>query len=434
MASFTIPEDILGIPLFVPTIYNFFEIESPSLPNGDGCLVVRGDLNNGYKAFIPAPTLSPHDIFNTSDVISGRQWSMSCWLKLENLPSDANNSVMLGCSTQYATNLFVDNENKAVPFLLGVSATDGFRVFRDVLNNVASPVQFKVNNFGGSWQTFQNYWFLFVIDQVTAMGASCTMAVYMDTYPNAISSDGECGATAAAGVYTSPRYFHIGAYNTASVGRPGLWRIAKLAFHDHVLSHAERIAMWQAMWGTEHSYLDDFNRATLGNNWMQASGAGVLPFVIDSNEIAAINQNTRLMTWVRCLGSPNMYSQIDVTNNLGYWAYATVRNGAYQTPITNGCYMGGWSTISARWEINNGNTNLATVSSPTPTPPYTIRLESQTNGSGNVDLRLYHNGTLRLSVTDSAVGKRLLDCNAGVYLRGNTGTEARADNFRCGTL
>lgn len=430
MTTFTIPEDILGIPLFVPTIYDFFDIENPGMPNGDACLVVRGDLNDGYKAFIPAPVFAePHNFFHTSDLLTGRQWSMSCWLKLENLAVSSTEGLMLGCSTQYSTsNAWADNKNTTFPFALVVSGTNGFRVFREPLNNVASPNHFKVNNFVGSWQAFQKYWFLFVITQQTTGSFVQTVNAYMDTYPGAIAGDAEASGTAPSGSYQSPRYLHIGAYHAGGVGRGDLWRIGKWAFHDHVLTHAERIAIWQAMYGVSHSHTDDFSGVTLGSNWH-----GVTPFNFVSNQIQAPSGfATRSMSWVRCLGSPNHYSQIRAVQ-AGQRVCAAVRMGSY-IPGTTDCYSAGWDAINVRWEIYRDTTLLTSIGTPTPSYPHTVRLEAETNGSDNVDLRLYHNGTLVLSVTDTDSSRRLLQSNAGVWLRGGNTAVSIADTFACGTL
>lgn len=434
--SCTLPEDIIGIPLYIPNQFGYFDVETGALPNGDAALAVRGDLSTSHKAFMIAPHLSPVDIFYTADAQptgTGRTWAMSCWLKLANLGGSGSGDVMLGCTAEQSGSFYADTRNQTAPLLLGSAGTNGYQVFREPLNNIASPPQTMSNWFSGSWQGFQDYWFLFVINQLTSGGFAQVTAL-MDTYASADAGDTVAGGTSAAlSFITNPRpYLHLGAYNNGGVGRAGLWRIGKWAFHDHALTQAERLAMWQAMYGAgPFVYADDFNRATLLTNWKAINGASVSPsFDILSNQARAVPSSFKAMAWVRDLGSPKHYAQVSVASHgSGGLVAPAVRTIPYQASF--GGYWGGWQ--SGSWFINrNGTGSIATSAASSPTLPAVVRLEVETNGSGNVDLRLYSDGVLKLSFTDSSGSKILTGSNAALFMQGS-GADALADNFECGT-
>lgn len=78
MSSYTLSEEIVGVPLFVPTDYDYFSIETAGLPNGDDCLKVLGATNRNGKAFQPAQVVSPN-LFKTRTAAG---WAMVFWLKV----------------------------------------------------------------------------------------------------------------------------------------------------------------------------------------------------------------------------------------------------------------------------------------------------------------------------------------------------------------
>jgi hypothetical protein len=441
MSSFTMPETIVGVPLWVPAQYNYFQVEEDSMPNGDPALIVNGAVSDTYKAFMAAPTLSPHDIFNLSDTritSPARAWSMSVWLKLDDTAADNEGRWMLGCSTR-GTSAFpiqsADNANGILSF--GPVGTAGFHVYRTALNNVASPVGSKLLYLRSTnaWRMYRDRWhlFTFTVEQIGTAGAFNTQAaIYLDNHPSAILTDSASGS-AASGSFGSPRYLHIGGYGTSQVGRNEQWRMAKWAFHDHVLTAAERDAMWLEMYDPELplSFSDDFNRASLGPNWVGISGSGT---TLTSNELQCTGTGSLCHT--PNIGSPNMWAELDVMN--------TPTSGTTCMPLLRvgqnaaaSYYALGYHRGNNRWEISRTSTNIANSSSNLPTPPFRVRVEAETNGSNNVDLRVYEvvAGTpvLRLSFTDSSGSKLLDGRNAGVLMQVVSGTY-RADNFACGGL
>jgi hypothetical protein len=442
MSRFTIPEEVIGVPLWVPDANNFFEIEESGMPNGDPCLVMRGDINPNYKAFLPAPTMSPVNVLKSSDTQVGREWSMSCWLKVPALSlGAAAQHVMFGCSTYTAVvNQSTENHNLDIPFMVQPYSTNGFYVFREPLNNLGSGNNQTIRWFGTTGNTgfhlFLDYWVLVVINYVTTFSSpnfSVIGEMYFDTYLSANISDSSAG-TAASGAFNSPSYLHIGAYHSIGQGRADLWRMAKWAFHDHALTQAERIAMWQAMYGTVITFADDFNRASIGSNWRGL----VNSLAITGDEVRVSGATDNSSFWVKDLGSSDMYSEGVVTENTG-WVKPVCRVQSYGNPNLNH-YRAGWVASSGLWDIERynlagGATSLANTSVSPPTGyPYTLRLECETV-AGDVELRLYQDGVLKLSTTDTSGSKVLNASNAGLSIRGASGpTVTRVTNFECGTL
>lgn len=432
--GFTIPEDVLGVPLYVPQQHNYFEIEDGGMPNGDACLVIRGDLSTDYKAFMRAPIMTPSDICNLGDLTLQDEWAMSCWFKLSNLTgTPVDSAMMLGCSgySSSAPASWTADRNPGFPFaLMATNTVNTVRWAREPLNNIASPASSKTMIMTPSFQLFQDYWFLVVINITVVPLTSVTSSIFMDTYNNALTSD-SAGGSAPGGSYSGvPRYLHIGAYHNGGVGRADVWRMGKWAFHDHALTIAERLAMWQAMMGTDHLHTDDFNRASLGVNWQSMFSS----FTIDTNRAFATSASStdRNMIWTQDLGTPNMYAEVLNISN-GYWTMPMVRCGSYGA---NTYYKGGYSNFNNRWEINRSGTAIATSVAAAPSYPVTLRLEAVTDGSGNVGLSLYADGVLKLSHTDSDAGRILTASNAGLALKARTTSplDAIADDFVCATI
>lgn len=433
MSAFTIPEVVLGVPLYVPSQYNYFTIDPAAMPNGDPCLIVNGAVSDQYKAFIPAPTWT-QDILNAGDNVAGRAWSMSCWLKLSNLTVGVANAVMLGCSAYESGTPFNSDRNTGFPFVLGTDTNVSIiRFKRECLNNVASPATAKIIEFLPSFSGFQDRWFLLVItvQQNGIAGSWNTVGnMYVDSHPEAFVSD-TAGGSAPSGSFLPRRYLHIGAYHSGGVGRNDQWRIGKWAFHDHVLSASERMSMWNAMMGgPPYTFTDNFNRASLGSNWVLLSGTA---FDILSNEARGTGQTIRAMMYAPDLASPNHYSQFLLRSASDLQVAAVVRCGPYASSVGySGAYEAGVGATP--WRISRSLTSIGSAAGSAPVAGDVIRLEAITNGSNNVDLNLYRNGTLMVSVTDSSVSKILTPSNAGLYLRGQIATPVLADNFECGTL
>lgn len=167
---------------------------------------------------------------------------------------------------------------------------------------------------------------------------------------------------------------------------------------------------------------DDFNRAdgSLGANWTTVSGS---PSIVSnaaangSNANSVARHNTELP-------SADHYAQADATNpGTGYDEGVLVRFSA--SAMT--CYMGRYSSGTGAWEIHKWVAGTATLlgslTEAAPASPWTLRLEAQ-----GTALRLYGNGVLKVSLTDSSVAGNL---QAGFRLNATSNT---ADNFQAGTL
>ena len=229
MASYTIPEEVTGIPFFVPDGHDYFEIVSGGLPNGDPSLRVRGDISADYKAFCPLPVTSPNIGANNTS------WAFSCWAKLPATGGTGSDfthlilSAMRGdfASTGPGSTSFISLNAWTTPQIgfvraIGSAGASQFAIRGGVRNNTWTLLTVNVPNTSQTGAFYQN--------ESTVVG--------FDTQ------------TAQANP-SSPLYLAIGKYS--SMSGPTSWpvdfQIAKIAFHDHHLNATERSLMWNAMMG-----------------------------------------------------------------------------------------------------------------------------------------------------------------------------------------
>lgn len=225
MASYTIPEEIVGLPLFVPDAYDFFEIEAAGMPNGDDCLLIHGDVNSNYKAFMPAPAVSP-DLFRLRNPGgSTEEWAMSVWLKLP----------LLGGTTGTYQNVLFGVMNS----LMDDQSGDFIWYVGTHLSGATRSVYFVENSSGGANKSYPDAnWHLYVVNH----NGISSFEMFQDL--DAVSSS----SNIAAGAFSN-LFFCIGAYSDAGTvdGYDQEWRMGKLAFHDHRLNQTERAMLYNAM-------------------------------------------------------------------------------------------------------------------------------------------------------------------------------------------
>lgn len=164
---------------------------------------------------------------------------------------------------------------------------------------------------------------------------------------------------------------------------------------------------------------DNFNRANgnLGAAWTHST------WVVASNQATKSSGND-YATFLQDVGSADMWVEADVTPNAGF-GVINLRHPSGTDQAT--AYLGFWdpaghftigkSLSGAYQDVNNpgGTTDV-------PTAPFKLRLEAQ-----GTTLRLYVNGTLKMSGTDTSI-------TTGRWAGLNAGTGPTFDNFRCGPL
>lgn len=239
MASFEIPEEVIGVPLFVPSANNFFSVEAAGMPNGDSCLVVHGDTNRDYKAFQKAQTVSP-DLFNTN---AATGWAMTLWLKLSALTNDTSATfaqTLLSLQTLTANNTNASSASGGAGstlFAMVHYGTTGvyFRRFNGGGFNSGGPAATS-GNLGTGWNM---------------LTFNITSTTNCDCYVNDASTPANSGAGGNHYLLgaVANRMLCIGAYSDVSPmnGRDGEWRIGKWAFHNHNLNLTERSLLYHAM-------------------------------------------------------------------------------------------------------------------------------------------------------------------------------------------
>lgn len=226
MASYVIPEEIIGIPLFVPDTYDYFSIDSGGLPNGDDCLVVHGDVSQTFLAFQKAQTLSPNVFLSRAST-----WSMTFWLKA---PGSGGGSGQMGRFQIIS----VQNASYNVDSTIGSNAV--WMIGADSLTSATLAF-----SFGAGANRIDGYrddtWHLITVDHRSNVSDG---AVWRDTS----LSSGTIGANNSA---VNPNMFlTIGSYSKLGNmnGYDREFRIGKLAFHDHLLNSTERALLYNAMW------------------------------------------------------------------------------------------------------------------------------------------------------------------------------------------
>lgn len=267
MASYNIPEEIIPGSLYIPEGNDFFEIGSAELPNGHDALVVRGDLNRDYKAIHKATTLSPN-IFKARDAVG---WAMSFWIYMPNLTIAATSSyrsdhILFAPMSRNASN--ADGGGDIHPqtpnsYAVGKTSEMTWAVCRYSASSgvagchVGFILQTDQRNSspgvsGGRslvWNTSltPNTWTQIIINVPSPFRTAPTGYKDNGSVINGALSDG--GFTAQIANPAFNPYICIGSYSDGSNmnGADGLWKIAKLAFHNRVLTTTDRDALYDAM-------------------------------------------------------------------------------------------------------------------------------------------------------------------------------------------
>lgn len=298
MANYTIPEEVIGIPLFVPEANDYFSIEPAGMPNGDPCLVVHGDVSRDYKAYQVAPlnttpgvvpgaftSQQPSDVYdpgywgsglNVSQVNRPRSndaFAISFWIKPAANTTTAGSyfdtrQILFGVMNDIALNpcttagYIAPNPGwysaTAQPYLHGLN----WAVTMRGNNSIGYMKQTVWRNTsqagGGSTYCYAaippNQWTFVVINAGAVPFSGDFEGDSSSIYLNDNFSASMTGKTSSSFNSCSRPldcYFSIGSMSDGSNmnGREGEWRIGKLAFHDHHLNHSERLLMYYAMVG-----------------------------------------------------------------------------------------------------------------------------------------------------------------------------------------
>lgn len=441
MTSFHIPEEIIGVPLFVPGVYeSAFEIVAGGMPNGDDCLRVKGDVNSNAKAVQIAPVLSPNIFWLGETPGAVDDWAMSCWLKL---PSGMSGSgrILLGCSNYNDSGAFGNSVNRNHAFLLGTSGSDGLQFQRQTTTNAASPAStLNVWINGSSLLTLNNHkdrWLQLVMN----FGPSNAGALFIDAYANEAYSD-TFGGTLLSGVLNAGQYLHLGPFGPTHTGLTLPWEIGKWAFHDHALSWTERSLMYNVMMAdlaSINNFVDDFNRASLGDDYLV--GASAPTIVTDFVRAPGGTTTIRVARYRYNLGSADMWGELDVLSNPGAGSGGFCGVALRMQDLAT-YYVGEYIPTSGTFQIrkrSSGTYGSVLASAVNASAlPRRIRFETETSGS-DVLLRLYEvvGGTpvLQCSYTDTT-SPFMSDYYAGFEQVGQTGGSAHMDNdnFACGRL
>jgi len=249
MASFTLDEQIIGIPLFVPDARGFFAIDSGGMPNGDNCLIVQGNVNSTYLAYQNVPTTVP-PLFTTRNPAD---WSMSFWYKSGALPAVVNQRVLmtignpLANANTYSFGIAAGSANRLhtihttqllLPTRYGIQ---GSRTLNSTANQTGASVTGQIRTVD------DNNWHLIVMNWPERTAAPGTPTAYIDL--DTVGSVGNSGSQLSAGssVITTPQYFSIGCLSALQTALDIEYRLGKIAFHNHLLNATERALLYNSM-------------------------------------------------------------------------------------------------------------------------------------------------------------------------------------------
>lgn len=225
MPSYTIPEEIIGIPLFVPSPNDFFEIDVGGLPNGQDCLKILGATNRNYKAYQAAQILSP-DVFWSRSAIHSQVF----WLKA---PSTNPSNTNTGEHAMMAVQDYLDAQTNP-------NFSDGTWHI-GASSGATGRIQYKAGNGTLTIDGARaNVW-----KMVTITNDGTNLRAYLDGAAAAVSGP----SAVVTATITGYKMLFIGAYSDqGSVNAlEHDWRLAKWSFHNVVLSDSERASLYYGM-------------------------------------------------------------------------------------------------------------------------------------------------------------------------------------------
>lgn len=251
MASYTLPEQITGIPLFVPDENDFFSIGVAAMPNGDDCLVVRGDLSTDYKAFQRSQVLSPPVFTSRTYATVLNVMSIVVWVRCSALTfagSGFSQAIMFAVMNALAAPLSITDtvwaRTSAVWFVsAGTSSVNTVRMSKfSASSGVGASASAEALVPTDTWTmlTFipgsptDPFSGVFVNDEVTRPSTAIWTAANDGTFPATVQPN---------------QFFSIGSYTTHAnlKSRADQWRMGKLSFHSGKLNATERALLYNAM-------------------------------------------------------------------------------------------------------------------------------------------------------------------------------------------
>lgn len=226
MPAYTIPEEIVGIPLFVPEANDFFSVDSGGLPNGEDCLTIHGDINRNYKAFMTPPALTPN-VFRSKTAIHSQVF----WLRATGAaPSNTNSGEHAMMCIQESIDAQTNPANSTGTWHIGaVSGGTGRISYRQGNSGATLSIDGART---GNWK------------MITITNDGTTLRAYIDDSETVVSA-----AIAGSAITWGNQVLCIGAFsdNGALNGYEHEWRLGKWQFFDHVLNVTERAILYYTM-------------------------------------------------------------------------------------------------------------------------------------------------------------------------------------------
>jgi hypothetical protein len=226
MPSYTIPEEIVGVPLFVPSANDFFSVDVGGLPNGEDCLLISGGTNRNYKAFMEAPTLTPN-VFRSKTAVHSQVF----WLKAPvAVTSNSNAGEHIMMCVQEVTDPQTNPAFSTGTWCIGAGGNVGRIQFKQGVSGLSLNIEGART---AGWK------------MVTITNNGTTIATYLDDVEAAAASGSIAGGavTATGLVLCIGAYSDVGSVNSYEHD----WRLGKWQFFDHVLNATERAILYHTM-------------------------------------------------------------------------------------------------------------------------------------------------------------------------------------------
>lgn len=242
-----ITEVIQALDLFAGGVDDVFEIEPGGMPNGDECLVVRGDISQNGRAYDNVAGVTSPDIVSPTFV--NAPGTIVLWLKLGSLGGSD-----LGTANTRNSILTVQNETSVVQNAIqetSVSVTGSWKICAGGIDGLTVVFGTSWKSSGGTKQyrgTSQvltvDTWHMMAISNVTGATSGIRSSLDGGPYINPAGSSRSTSSSAS-----SASELAIGSRSTATgVGlRPGVWRIGKVSFHAGLLTQPQLVDLYDSM-------------------------------------------------------------------------------------------------------------------------------------------------------------------------------------------
>lgn len=257
MAAATIPEQVIGLPLFVPSGNNFFSLAAGAMPNGDDCLNILGATSNDALAIQRCSTTGTLGMIFGNALTTGDDYAMTFWIRVTD-PGTPTGKLFTCKDYQgaYVTGSVGGGGSSLDRWWVAISESSGLCVLTFNRRQSRDAIHTRVLG------TF-TYGMWHMVTLNVAYGGAVnvlTLDAYVDVLP------GTTGNVTATGAFSVPMvgnpHFAIGGFASGFDGVNANVQLGKVAFFDHVLTLAQRTTLYDLMMPVSQSGLEGWYDAS----------------------------------------------------------------------------------------------------------------------------------------------------------------------------